>query len=339
MIKKGWTEEEVFGICFESERKRNRRRLQSIVCDHHLKRVKEFLLYNELAIWRRENGFDRVMEGEESCFSGHRSLPPTSQEYYASLWCEVDALKEAISMPARTPWQKTAEFVDGLKGKLPDWELAEIKRYVEKRCRKEAQAQALMIAKPVGTVQHCSPISPNPDMPSNAYVKLENNEGTMSQELEELTSSSAGTGLETPGQQGPPNEGTLEQRQTTANGFLTAGVNSSQGGRTPSPPERSTSTRTFADIFSTAAIQENHRLKTFNELNKPFDPGGREEKAPPWNAAVPLPFFFLERSWEASCPFSLHFVCALFFCFPKLLIYPGETYQQAERCGSWTPIK
>ena len=26
-------------------------------------------------------------------------------------------------MPARTPWQKTAEFVDGLKGKLPDWEL------------------------------------------------------------------------------------------------------------------------------------------------------------------------------------------------------------------------
>ena len=195
-------------------------------------------------------------------------------------------------MPARTPLQKTAEFVDGLKGKLPEWELAEIKRYVEKRCRKEAQAQVQMPAKPVGTVQHCSPISPNPDMPSNAYVKLENNEGTMSQELEELTSSSPDTGLETPGQQGPPNEGTLEQRQTTANGFLTAGVNSSQGGRTPSPLERSTSTRTFTDIFSTAAIQENRRLKTFNELNKPFDPGGREEKAPPWNADVPLPFLF-----------------------------------------------
>ena len=158
-----------------------------------------------------------------------------------------------------------------------------------------------MTAKPVGTVQHCSPISPNPDIPSNACVKLENNEGTMSQELEELTSSSAGTGLKMPGQQSPPNEGTMEQRQTTANGFLTAGVNSSQGGRTPSPPERSTSTRTFEDIFLTAAIQENRGLKTFNKLNKPFDPGGREEKAPPWNAAVPLPFFFLERSWEAFC--------------------------------------
>ena len=59
-------------------------------------------------------------------------------------------------------------------------------------------------------------------------------------------------------------------------------------------------------------------------------------------------FLFLERCWEASClsvwggaaRLLLCFVYALFFfCFPKLLIYPGETYQQAERRGSWTPIK
>ena len=292
--------------------------------------MKEILLYNELAIWRRENGFDRVEAVEKNWFDDHRPLPPTPEQYYASLWCDVNALKEAISMPARTPWQKTAEVVDGLKGKLPDWELAEIKRYVEKRCRKEAQAQAQMTAKPVGTVQqHCSPISPNPDMPSNAFVKLENNEGTMSQELEELTTSSAGTGLETPGQQGPPNEGTLEQRQTTASGFLTADVNSSQGGRTPSPLERSTSTRTFADIFSTAAIQENRRHKTASQQNKQFDPGGRGEKAPPWNAAVPVPLF----SWgEAGrlliclsvaklggflSVFSALCVCSVFSVFPN----------------------
>ena len=168
----------------------------------------------------------------------------------------------------------------------------------------------------------------------------------MSQELEELTSSLAGTGLETSGQQGPPNEGTLEQRQTTASGFSTAGVNSSQGGRTPSPLERSTSTRTFADIFSTAAIQENRRHKTTSQQNKQFDPGRRGEKAPPWNAAVPLPFF----SWgEAGrllvClpvvklgGFLSVFSALYVFVFPKLLIYPGETYQQAERRGSWTPI-
>ena len=33
------------------------------------------------------------------------------------------------------PWQKTINFVDRLKGKLPDEELAVIKRYVEKRSR------------------------------------------------------------------------------------------------------------------------------------------------------------------------------------------------------------
>ncbi|CAN0377846.1 unnamed protein product, partial [Ascophyllum nodosum] len=44
----------------------------------------------------------------------------------------------------------------------------------------------------------------------------------------------------------------------------------------------------------------------------------------------------LGRSCEASFMFRL---CSVFSCFPKLLIYPGETYQQAERRGSWTPIK
>ena len=161
IVKKGWTEEEVFGICFESERERNRRRLQAIVCDHHLKQVKEFLLYNELAIWRRENGFDRVMEGEESCFPG--SLPPTPQEYYASLWCEVNALRDAISIPAKSrPRQK-----DSMDELLAKFDYAEIKRCIDKRCREEAQAKAQMTAKPVGTVQQCSPSSPNPDTPSD----------------------------------------------------------------------------------------------------------------------------------------------------------------------------
>ena len=269
-----------------SKHARKHGKVMGIVAAHRLKQMRELLMYEELATWRRENGFDRVEAVEKNWCGDHRSLPPTPEQYYASLWCEVNVLKETISMPVRTPWQKTAEFADGLKGKLPDWELAEIKRYVEKRCRKEAQAQAQMTAKPVGTVQqHCSPISPNPDMPSNAFVKLENNEGTMSQELEELTSSSAGTSLETPGQQGPPNEGTWEQRRTTANGILTAGVGSSK--------ERNiaTSTTTVSGISSIAATPPKRRHKTSSEENKQFDPGGRGEKASPWNAAVPLPFF------------------------------------------------
>ena len=150
-----------------------------------------------------------------------------------------------------------------------------------------------MTAKPVDIVQHCSPCSPNPDRPSGVLCNLEN-EGTMSQELEELTSSSTGTGLNTPGQQCPPNEGVSETGRIIADGILTAGVDSSKGGNISSPmesTERATRTRTVARISSTAATPPKRRHKTSSEENKQFDPGGRGEQAPPWKAAVPLPFF------------------------------------------------
>ena len=82
-------------------------------------------------------------------------------------------------------------------------EYATLKRCMEKRVRETAQVTAVTRDH---TVQPCSPCSPNPDRPSGVLCNLEN-EGTMSQELEELTSSSTGTGLNTPGQQCPPNEG------------------------------------------------------------------------------------------------------------------------------------
>ena len=229
-------------------------------------------------------------------------------------------------MPARTPWQKTMEFVDGLQGRLPDEELAVIKRYVERRSREEAQAQ--MTVTPVDTVQHCSPISQTPEPPLGVYFNLENNEGEMGPELEKLESSSAGTGLETPGQQCPPNEGVWETGRIIANSFLTAGVDSSKKGNVSSPTtesvdEREKSTLTVTGISSTAATPENRRLKTFSEQNKQYDPGGRREKAPPWDAAVTLPFFFggepgssLLLSVCASC--SVLCVCL----FSEIMFFP-----------------
>ena len=305
-----YSDEELTAMLVEtgeaSKHARKRGRVMGIVAAHRLKQMRTLLMYEELATWRRENGFDREMEGEESCFTGHRSLPPTPQEYYASLWLEVNALKDAISMPLQL--LKLTNAIE--QDTLSDEEYATLKRCMEKRVRETAQVTAVTRDH---TVQPCSPCSPNPDRPSGVLCNLEN-EGTMSQELEELTSSSTSTGLNTPGQLSPPNEGVWETGRITADSILTAGVNSSQGGRTPSPPERSTSTATFADISSTAATPSKRRLKTFNELNKPFDPGGREEKAPPWNAAVPLPFLFLWRSWEASCSFSM--LC-FFSVFPN----------------------
>ena len=166
-------------------------------------------------------------------------------------------MKDAISMPARTrPRQKTMDVVDGLRNDsldelLANFEFARIKEWVEKRSREAAQVTVT----PVDTVQHSSPCSPNPDMPSDVRFRLESSEGKMGPKLKELQSPSAGTGLETPGQQCPPNEGIWETGRTTASGILTAGVGSWQGENISSPTERVKSTRITADA---TFVQQGH---------------------------------------------------------------------------------
>ena len=99
-------------------------------------------------------------------------------------------------------------------------------------------------------VQHCSPCPLDPEPSPDVCVKLESNEGRMDPERGKLKSPSSGTGLETPGRQCPPNEGTWDQGRTIADGFLTAGVGSYQGGQFSSPTGRAKNTTTFADISS-----------------------------------------------------------------------------------------
>ena len=113
------------------------------VAVHRLLQMKDPQALEKLATWRRTNGFDRVVDGEDNWFHGPRSFSPTPEELAARLWSEVKALKYAISMPSRTrPWQKSMEFVDGLRGKLSDKELAAIKRYVERQSREALQVTA-----------------------------------------------------------------------------------------------------------------------------------------------------------------------------------------------------
>ena len=85
LMKKGYTQGEIFAVIFESEREKKRRRMQAIVTEtvnaHRLKNMKELLTYEKLSTWRRMNGFDRVVEGEENWFHCHRSLPPTPEQY------------------------------------------------------------------------------------------------------------------------------------------------------------------------------------------------------------------------------------------------------------------
>ena len=70
--------------------------------------MKDLQALEKLATWRRMNGFDRVAYGEDTWFHGPRSLSTTPQDFTASLWSDLQELKDAITMPARTtPWQKT----------------------------------------------------------------------------------------------------------------------------------------------------------------------------------------------------------------------------------------
>ena len=162
-----------------------------------------------------------------------------------------------------------------------------------------------MTVTPVDTVQYCSPRPQTPEPSPAVCVNLENNEGRMDPERDELESSSAGTGFEAPGQQC---QSIWKTGRTTADGFLTAGVGSNQAGDISSPTERVDTrvgtkiTTTSADISSptehvgtragTAATLAKPRHKATSEENKQFDPGGKGEKAPLWNAAVILSFFF-----------------------------------------------
>ena len=201
VMKKGYSEEEILAVLVESEQDRKSRWVLAKVTENveacRLHQRKDLLTLKKLATWRRMNGFDRVAGGEDNWFHGPRLLPLTPEEFAADLWCEVNVLKDAISMPARTrPWQKTIQFVDGLKENLPDEELAVIKRYVERRSREAAQ----MTVTPVDTIQYCSPSPQTPEPSPDVCINLENNGGRMNPKRGELEPPSAGTGLETPGQ-------------------------------------------------------------------------------------------------------------------------------------------
>ena len=84
----------------------------------------------------------------------------------------------------------------------------------------------------------------------------------MDPELTELEPPSTGTGLETPGQQCPPYEGTWEKGGTIADGYFLVGMGSNQEGDISSPTEH------VGTRAGTAATPAKPRDKTTSEINK-----------------------------------------------------------------------
>ena len=97
----------------------------------------------------------------------------------------------------------------------------------------------------------------------------------MNAEPTELESPSAGTGIETPGQQCPPNEGSWEAERTNADGYLLVGMGSNQGEDTSPRTERvgtraPTTTTTTSAASNIIFLQQDRkpRDKTPSENNK-----------------------------------------------------------------------
>ena len=166
----GYSEEEIFAVLHESERDRKRRRMLAKVNEtveaRRLQLMKDLQALEKLATWRRMNGFDRVVDGEDNRFHGPRSFPPTPEKFAASLWPEVNTLKYAVSMPR----QKVSNLINAIEqGKVSDEEFAILKRLVEKRGREAAQVAVT----PVDAVQYCTTRPLNPEIPSDVHVNME----------------------------------------------------------------------------------------------------------------------------------------------------------------------
>ena len=99
---------------------------------------------------------------------------------------------------------------------------------------------------------------------------------------------------------------------------------------------RAVRTTTAPSVASNITFtQQGHKPKDKNkgsEENKQFDPGGKGEKPPPWNAAViSTPYLCFSAGsvgpWEALCLCLMLFVCvcpsALLF---KLLFFSGDHF-------------
>ena len=113
MVKMEYLDEQIPAVLNESRQERKRlRKLGKVVetvAAYRLKESKHFQAMEKLATWRRIYGYDR----DDSWMHGPRPLAP--EQFTASLWKEVKALKEAISMSGRArPWQKAKEFLTDL---------------------------------------------------------------------------------------------------------------------------------------------------------------------------------------------------------------------------------
>ena len=139
----------------------------------------------------------------------------------------------------------------------------------------------------------------------------------------------------------------MKERTNIADGHSLAAMGSNQGGNIFSPTTESVHTRAVRTTAGITFLQQGHKPKDEdkgNEENKQFDPGGKGEKAPLWNVAVTLCFFWGKRwamggwamgGWAMGGSllvlrvFCLCFVCACLLCSLNYCSFQVITFQRA----------
>ena len=92
LMKKGYPQDDIFAVLFESERERNRRRMQAITIEtvgaHRLQKMRDLLTFEKLVTWRRMNGLDRTAADDNQWAS--RPLPLTPEQcVYTNYTCRA----------------------------------------------------------------------------------------------------------------------------------------------------------------------------------------------------------------------------------------------------------
>ena len=73
--------------------------IRKTIATHCLKELRHLRAVEKLTTWRRTYSFDRLEDGDDQWF--HGPLPPTPEQITASMWSDLNALKDAILMSGK----------------------------------------------------------------------------------------------------------------------------------------------------------------------------------------------------------------------------------------------
>ena len=97
------SEEEISAVLAESrEAQKHLRkfgRVMKTVAAHRLKELKHLQAVEKVANWRKTHSFDRIVDDDNQWAS--RPLPPTPEQFTASLWSDLNELKDALSLSGK----------------------------------------------------------------------------------------------------------------------------------------------------------------------------------------------------------------------------------------------